>query len=66
MRYKIIVRIEPGYDAGIVDAKALCTSPTTGTCACREFRPYANQHPCGTLIADLGDAHFFVGKYIGV
>jgi hypothetical protein len=25
------------------------------TCGYREFRPYLNQHPCGTLIADLVD-----------
>jgi hypothetical protein len=24
-------------------------------CGYREFRPYLNQHPCGTLIADLVD-----------
>jgi len=29
------------------------------SCDYREFRPYLNQHPWGTLIADLVDAHWF-------
>jgi hypothetical protein len=28
-------------------------------CGYREFRPYLRQHPCGTLIEDLLDAHWF-------
>ena len=36
-------------------------------CDYREFRPYVNQHPYGTLIADLVDhTGFIVGKHIGV
>src|SRR5207253_10229498 len=38
-------------------------------CSCdyREFRPYVNQHPYATLIADLVDhTGFVVGKHIGV
>ena len=37
------------------------------TCDYREFRPYVNQHPYATLIADLVDhTGFVVGKHIGV
>ena len=36
-------------------------------CDYREFRPYVNQHPYATLIADLVDhTGFVVGKHIGV
>jgi hypothetical protein len=27
--------------------------------SCREFRPYLTPYSCGTLIADLVDAHWF-------
>ena len=35
----------------------VATSRPSG-CDYREFRPYLNQHPWGTLIADLVDAHW--------
>jgi hypothetical protein len=38
-----------------------------GGCDYREFRPYVNQHPYATRIADLVDhTGFVVGKHIGV
>ena len=46
---------------------AMTNLGTVAGCDYREFRPYINQHPYGTLIADLVDhTGFVVGKHIGV
>jgi hypothetical protein len=41
------------------DAKRSTDIARNMTGGYREFRPYLNQHRCGTLIADLIDAHWF-------
>ena len=52
-------KLVAGHDLEFTDAKRRTDIARNMTGGYREFRPYLNQHRCGTLIADLVDAHWF-------